>query len=177
MKCPHCDIELKPKLNVDECDNCKGIWFEKDELRQAKDIKDPDLNWMDFEIWKHEDKFKAKTKELPCPQCNQSLMAIDYNNSDVEIDYCPECKGIWLDKDEFEKIINALTNELLSKSFSGYIKASLEEAKEIITGPESLLSEWKDFSTVLRMMQYRLFTGNPPLLDNIRNLQKISPIR
>ena len=55
-------------------------------------------------------------------------------------------------------MIEQLTEELLTRPFSDYIKTSLEEAKEIITGPESFLLEWKDFNTVLNMMQLRLST-------------------
>ena len=38
-QCPKCEIGLTPKnigyVEVDECQSCKGIWFDKDELRQA----------------------------------------------------------------------------------------------------------------------------------------------
>lgn len=181
MKCPCCNVELKSKMiqdiEVDECNDCKGIWFEDDELRKAKDSTDKDLNWIDFEIWKHKDKFKVSSRNVACPQCNQTLVAIDYADTGVEIDYCPNCKGTWLDKGEFKKIIDVLTDELLTKTFSKYIKASIEEAKEIITGTESFLSEWKDFATVFRMMQYRLFAENPSLLDTVINIQRANPIK
>lgn len=181
MKCPICKIELKKKMikeiEIDECEKCKGMWFEDDELRKAKDAANGDLNWMDFEIWKHEDQFKTKSRNLPCPQCNKVLVAINYADTNVEIDYCPTCKGTWLDKGEFKKIIETLTNELLTKPFSEYIKDSIEEAKEIITGPESFLSEWKDFTTVLRMMQYRLFVENPKLSNTVNSIQQANPIK
>jgi Zn-finger nucleic acid-binding protein len=181
MKCPSCNTDLKSKMledvEVDECNNCKGIWFEEDELRKAKDSADSDLNWMDFEIFKQKDKSQARAKNLACPQCSQALVAVDYADTGVEIDCCPKCKGTWLDKDEFKKVIGALTNELLTKSFSEYIKASIEEAKEIITGPESFVSEWKDFTTVFRMMQFRLFTENPKLLDKVITIQIMNPIK
>ena len=181
MKCPICKIEMEKKIirdiEIDECEKCKGMWFEEDELRKAKDSTDEDLNWMDFEIWKHEDQFKTKSRNLPCPQCNKTLVTIDYADTGIEIDYCPTCKGTWLDKGEFKKIIEALHNELLTKSFSKYITASLEEAKEIITGPEPFLSEWKDFITVLRMMRYRIFAEKPRLLDTVISIQKANPIK
>lgn len=181
MNCPCCNVELKNKsiqdVKIDECLKCKGIWFEDDELRKAKDSTDPDLNWIDFEIWKHKDKIKVRSRNLACPQCNQTLVAIDYADTGTEIDYCPHCEGTWLDKGEFKKIIDTLTNELLTKSFSEYIKISIEEAKEIIIGPESFLSEWKDFTTVCRMMQYRLFAENPKLMDKMINIQKANPIK
>jgi Zn-finger nucleic acid-binding protein len=180
MKCPCCNTDLKSKMiedvEIDECHSCRGVWFEDDELRKAKDATDPDLNWMDFEIWKHKGQFEARSRNLACPQCSRTLVAVDYEDTGIEIDYCPECKGTWLDKGEFKKVIDALTKELLTKSFSEYIKASIEEAKEVITGPESFASEWKDFATVFRMMHYRLFAENPKLLDTVTNIQRMNPM-
>jgi Zn-finger nucleic acid-binding protein len=179
--CPKCETELKPKaigpVEVDECEMCKGVWFDKDELRQAKDVTDSDLNWMDFEIWKHEDRFKSKGTKINCPVCKTETVAIDYGSTAIEVDYCPSCQGIWLDEDEFKKIIESLESDLVSKSFSEYIKDSIEEAKEIITGPESFISEWKDFMTILRMMQYRMFLENPKLLETIASVQKANPLQ
>lgn len=181
MKCPHCDIELKKKMledvEIDECEKCKGMWFEDDELRKAKDSSDKDLNWIDFEIWKNKDQVKAEPRNLPCPQCNKALVTINYGNTGVKIDYCPVCRGTWLNKGEFKKIVDAFTNELLTKPFSEYIKASIEEAKEIVTGPEGFISEWKDFTSVLRIMQYRLFVENPKLLDTVISIQRANPIK
>ena len=87
-----------------ECPKCGGAWFQDDQLRKAKDTADPDLNWMDFEIWKHADRFKASGVTVACPTCSGSLVRIDYDNTGVEIDCCPQCKGIWLDKGEVKKI-------------------------------------------------------------------------
>jgi uncharacterized protein len=41
---------------------------------------------------------------MKCPVCN----SIDLKMTDrqgVEIDYCPECRGIWLDRGELDKIL------------------------------------------------------------------------
>ena len=38
-----------------------------------------------------------------CPKCNNILMIS--NTQGVEIDYCPNCRGVWLDRGELEKII------------------------------------------------------------------------
>ena len=40
---------------------------------------------------------------MTCPNCNETLLMSDKNG--VEIDYCPKCRGIWLDRGELEKII------------------------------------------------------------------------
>lgn len=40
---------------------------------------------------------------MKCPNCNVALVMTDRNG--VEIDYCPECRGVWLDRGELDKII------------------------------------------------------------------------
>lgn len=40
---------------------------------------------------------------MKCPNCDVTLLIADKKN--VEIDYCPQCRGIWLDRGELEKII------------------------------------------------------------------------
>ncbi len=175
-QCPKCQDELKPKtvgdVEVDECQKCKGVWFDKSELRQAKDATDSDLNWMDFEIWKHEDQFRSATSDRQCPICQKPMVSVQYGDTVVVIDYCQSCQGTWLDKHELERIVEALEKELVTKPFSDYVKETIREGIEIITGQESFVSEWKDFSTVLRLMQYRLFVENPTLLNTVTSVQK-----
>jgi hypothetical protein len=33
----------------------------------------------------------------------------------VEIDYCPQCRGVWLDRGELDKIIERSSRELLEE--------------------------------------------------------------
>jgi len=40
---------------------------------------------------------------MKCPNCNVSLVMTDRNG--IEIDYCPDCRGVWLDRGELDKII------------------------------------------------------------------------
>lgn len=44
---------------------------------------------------------------MKCPSCNVNLVMAD--RSGVEIDYCPECRGVWLDRGELDKIIERST--------------------------------------------------------------------
>ncbi len=41
---------------------------------------------------------------MKCPNCNIDLVMSERQN--VEIDYCPQCRGVWLDKGELDKIID-----------------------------------------------------------------------
>ena len=41
---------------------------------------------------------------MKCPTCtDQSLVMSDRQG--VEIDYCPSCRGVWLDRGELDKIV------------------------------------------------------------------------
>lgn len=179
MKCSTCDVDLEVNLagpvQCDECPKCGGTWFEEDELRLAKDAFDVDLNWMDFELWTEWDSLDLKPKDLACPKCGEGLVSVLYGNTDVEVDCCPSCRGLWLESGNFAAIVDALEAELLDKPFDQYVKASLQEAKEIIVGPETLRSEWKDFKTVLRLMQYRLLSENPRLSRALSDVQASGP--
>jgi Zn-finger nucleic acid-binding protein len=40
---------------------------------------------------------------MKCPTCDVDLVMAD--RVGVEIDYCPKCRGVWLDRGEIDKII------------------------------------------------------------------------
>ncbi len=40
---------------------------------------------------------------LLCPTCRVSLTMSERQG--IEIDYCPQCRGVWLDRGELDKII------------------------------------------------------------------------
>jgi uncharacterized protein len=40
---------------------------------------------------------------MNCPVCNVGLTMTERQG--VEIDYCPRCRGVWLDRGELDKII------------------------------------------------------------------------
>ena len=40
---------------------------------------------------------------MNCPHCSAELRMTE--RSGVEIDYCPSCRGVWLDRGELDKIL------------------------------------------------------------------------
>jgi len=42
---------------------------------------------------------------MKCPVCNDVRMR-EVEKNGVMIDVCPECKGVWLDRGELEKLMN-----------------------------------------------------------------------
>lgn len=41
---------------------------------------------------------------MQCPACNNVNLAMT-DRQGIEIDYCPECRGIWLDRGELDRLI------------------------------------------------------------------------
>lgn len=49
-----------------------------------------------------------------CPVCKVGLAMSDRQG--IEIDYCPQCRGIWLDRGELDKIIERSTADMAPPS-------------------------------------------------------------
>lgn len=41
---------------------------------------------------------------MKCPTCSDAVLVMA-DRSGIEIDYCPSCRGVWLDRGELDKII------------------------------------------------------------------------
>jgi Zn-finger nucleic acid-binding protein len=41
---------------------------------------------------------------MKCPECTETDLVMTERQG-VEIDYCPKCRGVWLDRGELDKII------------------------------------------------------------------------
>ena len=44
---------------------------------------------------------------MKCPTDNATLVMSE--RAGIEIDYCPECRGVWLDRGELDKILERAT--------------------------------------------------------------------
>lgn len=50
-----------------------------------------------------------------CPVCKTTQLVMSERKG-VEIDYCPQCRGVWLDRGEIDKIIERSLAEQASNS-------------------------------------------------------------
>ena len=169
MKCP-VDENTLDQYSIDEivvvkCPQCEGLWFEKSQLRQAKDAEGVDLAWLDFDLWSDHEAFETEWSSRMCPLCAGRMASILYGDTGVKIDYCVKEHGIWLDKGEFENIIDSLNQELLALDLPESIAVSLGEAKALIAGDKGRIHEWKDLRAMIRIMEYRILANNPRLAD------------
>lgn len=52
---------------------------------------------------------------MKCPACKEPSLVISERKG-IEIDYCPDCRGIWLDRGELDKILERAREEEGSRS-------------------------------------------------------------
>jgi uncharacterized protein len=51
---------------------------------------------------------------MKCPVCPESTLSMS-NREGIEIDYCPSCRGVWLDRGELDKIIERSADDVSAK--------------------------------------------------------------
>ena len=73
---------------------------------------------------------------MKCPVCKDVTLLMTEKKG-IEIDYCPECRGIWLDRGELEKLMEKeeTKNEEIEK------KVNRDKREEKPRKRESFLSE------------------------------------
>jgi Zn-finger nucleic acid-binding protein len=182
MKCPDCRNELKPidckGIQIDECVNCKGKWFDRGELRKAKDRQDEDLRWLDFDPFgKDAEQLSVASAGKVCPKCSVKMSALKYKDSQVVIDKCSSCKGVWLDPKEFYKIIRFLENKVNTETSEEYVRDTFKQFIEIFTGPEGVISEVKDFLAILYLLELRIAVENPLLASTSQKIYQNTPFK
>lgn len=174
MECPNDNHQLEKMLfhnvEVDYCPRCLGIWFDKDELRLAKDDKDKQLNWVDVDLWRDKSKFHVSHGDKHCPVCRAGLREVNYDGSKITVDFCKMCQGIWLDRGEFKQIINYLKNKSDYQILHRYTKNLVLQLWEVFSGPEKFRSELADFLTLLKLFTYKFETQHPHLNTLIEGL-------
>lgn len=176
MKCLLCESVLNgaelDATHVEHCPGCGGIWLDHGELDGLVAAEDEDVRWMEMDLWGDALEVRGSVSQRECPNGHGRLAALMYGKSDIEVDVCPICGGVWLDAGELEKIVDYLTDKATSLSLPGYIQESLAEAKELISGGRGRASEWKDLKAVLRMMRMRLAVDHPAIAAIVKSLPR-----
>ncbi len=175
-ECFKCKKELERALlyniEIDYCPQCQGMWFDEDELRQAKDKKDENLKWLDVDLWQDESKFRISRGNKLCPIDRLPLYEVEYGDSGIKVDLCIICKGIWLDKGEFKQIISYLKERADWEILNNYYHNLMEEALEVFIGPETVREEVEDILTILRLFNFKFLVQKPIISKIISRMPK-----
>lgn len=110
MKCPKCNSDLAPairhKIKFNYCQSCKGMWLDCQELNQledeAFDFGDDAKGTLIFSSTPTTDK---------CPVCSALLKRFKYRFCDLEMEFCENKHGFWLDEDEDNRVLQLMKQE------------------------------------------------------------------
>lgn len=110
MKCPDCNIDLvatkRGGIDMEACPSCKGMWLSRQELSELED-EAFDLG----EAKKGSLMLAATDSARKCPQCSQPMRTFDYREYDLELDFCGEGHGFWLEADEDRRVLGLMKKE------------------------------------------------------------------
>ncbi|MCB1024099.1 MAG: zf-TFIIB domain-containing protein [Acidobacteria bacterium] len=126
MNCPVCKTrsfesrEIEPKLDVEVCKTCRGIWISRENydvwldhhgaiLPEIPGDADPNMTIPEFEL--------ARL----CPKCRRILIKYKVGrNLPFNIDRCGNCAGVWLDRDEWETLKSRNLHDELNRVFTDH---------------------------------------------------------
>jgi len=94
-------IKCAENVTLDQCPECGGIWLDKGELHELKELGNFYIKNLDNSLKKNIE----KNRIMECPRCNIVLEPVKLNtNIDIKIDRFSGCKGHWLDRGELIKL-------------------------------------------------------------------------
>jgi Zn-finger nucleic acid-binding protein len=94
--------ERHADLEIDRCPSCDGIWLDQSEMQKLEAIVEP--------VFLEIRRIPANIDQLVglyCPRCEGKVLmekADHERDEKVVVDYCPNCRGAWLDKGELRAI-------------------------------------------------------------------------
>ena len=115
MKCPRCDSLLVTteydEVQIEVCPNCHGEWLHAGELLKLVDhhaevFTAGEIAAIDGVNKENFTAEKDDHDELNCPSC-QNIRMEHFNYGDTSgiiLHKCPECGGVWTDKDQLTKV-------------------------------------------------------------------------
>lgn len=120
-------------LTLDSCKRCGGIWFDYGEVKQLRNFH-PNVLFNRIELDKETYKMQCHSCHchinrnaikcvkcgwkniIECPICSKPMKATIISN--LHLDYCQTCKGVWFDNIELSEIWNGQIDTYAKKHFS-----------------------------------------------------------
>lgn len=102
------------EIELDACPDCKGVWFDAQELGELFELVGAPEHVRDLEN-QLERLAHAKARRF-CPRCRGRIEPVRAPASEGELilDECPRGHGLWFDKGELEALFQCLLGEASS---------------------------------------------------------------
>ncbi|WP_345884384.1 rhomboid family intramembrane serine protease [Shewanella algae] len=124
LKCPGCHSESMRTFElygeqVDSCNQCEGIWFDNGELNGALSTADNGNDHVRIEesLGPH-----LGLSKRQCMHCEEQMHRYHLMDGyQIELDVCHSCSGVWVDKDERDKVVQSPRLQGLLAELNGKI--------------------------------------------------------
>jgi len=175
--CPACGAKLDLyailSIEFEGCPKCRGLWLDRDELRKLKDkVGIGELHWLNSEV-EHIEQTVAIASKRSCPKKDSgNLFSVLFGKSSVVLDWCPKCHGIWLDRGEYDKVIDYLREEAGNANIKDVEKEIAEDVKQLWKGgPSGRVAEIGEISAaVTALLNFAIFE-HPKLFKFLMDAQ------
>jgi Zn-finger nucleic acid-binding protein len=110
MQCPKCDAPLaasvRDGLTMQACPRCGGMWLTAEQLDA---LEDETFKLGDAE--KGSLTFTSEPSALKCPECGAAMRTFQYRLYDLDLDFCAEGHGYWLEAGEDKRVLELMREE------------------------------------------------------------------
>ena len=98
-------------VELDTCPDCRGLWFDAQELRQLFELSGTPEHLHDLE--NHLQRLTGPRSQRACPRCRGRLIQVRVPSADCELilDECRRGHGLWFDQGELETLLQSLLGE------------------------------------------------------------------
>lgn len=143
MLCPNCSKSLRTfnyhNIAIDLCPLCGGLWFDPKELPAYLETfrmihEFPPLSITEA-TQKAQNIYTLAEQHKKCPRCLLPMNKFNYAyNSNVFLDRCPSCQGIWTDRNEIAKAVRFNQgNPMVNKLAEGMAKEQKDLRQQLNT--------------------------------------------
>lgn len=110
MNCSNCNVALVPtkrdRIDMETCPQCHGMWLTRQEMEELEDEA--------FDLG--DDKkgtrvFDSTADTRKCPECGKPMNRFEYRFYDLEMDFCGEGHGFWLEPGEDTRVLELMKKE------------------------------------------------------------------
>ncbi len=143
-QCPACAKELVEKsinsITVEVCDGgCGGVWFDWSEILKLDSLLNSGLHYPG--TCRDENLIADLSRRYNCPRCKNMVMTRSFSRilSDLLLDECSSCGGLWLNGDEVEELPYLLDGYDWPESYADPRQQHLAHALQFLC-PEPLTS-------------------------------------
>lgn len=174
MNCPHCDKPMKAltthskygaHIEIDQCGDCGGLWFDDLEYYPVKEGLAEAFDKIDKEKLVRPD--PVKKAGLYCPRDNTILKAFSdpYWPNEIRVEHCPQCSGFWFNRGEFSAFQKERQKRQVALKSAGNLQLSAEVRG--LLNAEGTGNKYDSVGRLGRFLSQDMkYAGSMPMIDH-----------